>query len=171
MKPKEVTAQGFSLFGLGVILGGGAGAGGGAFAIYLVQSRFEQLREYVYFAASLLFCLMGIILILVGIFEALKYWHAGRRWREQGTTTVTIQGTFADWWIQDGLHNKTLVKIQRKDGSSKMLLIAKELDELLPEIGEGVEIDYLFGCEAVVAVRSLAGAAGTAPAEDQPAES
>jgi hypothetical protein len=164
MTPEETINRGHFLFMFAVIFGGGFSIGAGAFAIHIGESGLEPIKNLIYFLTSLLACLAGISGCFFSISEAVKCWRIGRRWREQAAGTVTIQGTFAAWWIEQGMSNKTLVKIQRRDGSSKMLLVGLEFDNALPEVGEDVQIDYLFGCEAVVDVKSLA--AGAVPADN-----
>lgn len=166
MRPEEATKRGHMNFWLGIVIGGGFSAGAGAIAIYLGPHGWKGI---IYCACL---CLMAINAFYFGISQGFGLWRAGRRWREQATGTVTIQGIFVDQWIEEGMSNKTghktLVKIQRKDGSSKILPVGEEFDEAMPEVGEEVHIEYLFGCEAVTDVEPLPGGRGSVPSAPFP---
>lgn len=62
----------------------------------------------------------------------------------------------------------TPIKLRLPDGNNRILLVGTALSDQLPErAGTEVQIDYLFGSEAVVSVKALSAAASSTDSENQ----
>ncbi|HEU5199405.1 MAG TPA: hypothetical protein VFU32_07200 [Ktedonobacterales bacterium] len=119
-----------------------------------------QLSKIVFLAGSLLMLILGLWAL---IYTPVLGWRILRFWRKlhndpQRGITFTIQGTIADKWsVAQGAQGSLLVKVQPRTGSSKLLVVKPPLVDSLPnDDKEEVRIEYLFGTEAVVSIKTLA---------------
>ncbi len=167
--PQEARKQGFATiwFGLGV------GTGVMGVAIILVSPLLFSVHRFlgapisglpegpvskiILLAFSLFMLLGGLVMFIYLPIDGLRSLRLWRKWRDQPEERLTIEGKIVGWWMNNALGDKTLLKIQRSNGSSKLLLVH---DDLLLEDEEDesddVRIEYLYGTEAVISVETLA---------------
>lgn len=94
-----------------------------------------------------------------------RFTRSANAWRDQGEQVISVTGTLASFWQDNSLFNRyrnvgILIKLLLPDGNNQVLLVGPALTDQLPErAGTAVSIDYLPGCEAVIAIKTpVAGA-------------
>jgi hypothetical protein len=86
--------------------------------------------------------------------------RSANAWRDQGEQVSSVTGTLASFWQDNSLFNRyrnvgILIKLLLPGGNNQVLLVGPALTDQLPEqAGTAVQIDYLPGCEAVIAIRT-----------------
>lgn len=170
MTPQEALKQGWKAISIGLVIGGGGLAIPVLF--FLLGGSTQSLKGIIYLIMSALFLVLYLWFLFFFLRGGLRLLRAGRARREQQGGTLTIRGTAIAFWDKDrnGI-NGELLKLRLHDGTNKIFYIKSELfDEMPAEAGEEVEIDYLFGCEAVVTVKALSGVSSSDNGENQQSE-
>lgn len=168
MTPQETLRQGWGMIGVTFIV-----TGGGSIALFfalLHTASFQTLNGIIYLLFGG-FMLVGAVWVLFYLTrQGLRLILAGRAGREQQEGMVNVKGVLVSSWLdanRNGI-NGELVKLQLHDGTSKIFYVKAALMDDLPDGEEPeIQIDYLFGCEAVVAVKALSAVSSSQVADTQ----